>query len=173
MTTTLDPNCYIDLVVRTVRPVYRAILCVEIAVCFGAAVVVLAMGVVMLPIWVSSAGVELLARLGVVAVLDSGPGSWVGALPIVAVATGAIGFAGIARVIHFVLGLSDALRSPYRTLGMISAGGIGLCLYIGFVQPTNPLAEPLEFAALCVLPVMCTLHLLYLARHRLFRRFQR
>lgn len=148
----------------------KALLYLELVACFGAATALLATGLVMVPIWVMGAGVEVLGLLGLMSVSDSGPGFWVGLIPLGAVVAGVLGLLGVVRLVHLSSGPGDVLVRPDGTLGLIAAGVLGLCLYSMVVQPTDPRAEPVEFAVLFVMPLLGTLHLLYLARRSVFRR---
>jgi hypothetical protein len=149
--------------------VSKSLLYLEVIVCFGAPTAILAMGVVLLPLWILSVGVKLLAVLGLLSVLDSGPG-WVGPVSIVAVIAGALGMLGVVRLVHLVSSRGDVLARPYRTLGLIVAGLLGIFLYNVVVEPTDPRTDSVQFALLVVLPLTGTAHLLYLARASVFRR---
>ena len=149
--------------------VLKAAFCLELVVCFGPAMSLLILGVMMLPLWVASLGVAVLKSLGLVAVVDSGPGGlWASLVLIGAVVTGVFGVLGVARLVYLLLRPGGVLPRPYATLGLVIAGILGLCLYNGVVQPTDLETEPVAFALLFALPLLGTAHLLYLARRSIW-----
>jgi hypothetical protein len=144
------------------NPISRGLLILEVLVCFGPGVAFLAVGVLMLPVWVGMLGfavfdaeyrdtVSGVEHLSVVA-------------SILAVIGGLIGLLGLLRVLSFLMNPLTTATLTTRTRLYVLIGVATPVLVAGafFWRDIRPLVF------LCVLPIFASAHIIYLARKALF-----
>lgn len=150
--------------------VSSTLLWIEAVVCFGPLASVLALGVLIFPVWIGMLAAALSATLiGVPVIYDSGVSIWHVLLPMTLVVAGVIGLAGLFRVLLELSQNEHPARPSPGTAIMVLVGLVGLVALNLYDRPSN-LAALLVYT---LLPGICTLHVLYLARALLVPRRRR
>jgi hypothetical protein len=157
------------------RTLARYLLIFEVAVCYGPGLVVLAVGVLVTPLWVAML-VGVLAATAfdakyrhAISLLEVG--SSLG--EILLVVGGVLGFTGLFRVLRSLLSTTEDLPYTGQTRAFVLIGvGTLVCLVTVYLVealtatiPWQDRALPFVFPAL---PLIASGHIVYLARRRLF-----
>jgi hypothetical protein len=140
----------------------RNLLLIELPVCFAPAVVFLAIGIFMLPIWVGMLGAAIFKAEYRSAL--SGIEGFVVVASILAVIGGLIGLLGLARVMRLLLKTEPPAAVSGRTR-LYSFIGVATPILLAIVFFWRDI-RALVF--LSVLPIAASLHIIYLARNAFF-----
>jgi len=140
----------------------RNLLLFELLVCFSPAVVFLAMGILMLPIWVGTLGAAIF-KVEYRSAISGIEGMAVVA-SILAVVGGIVGLVGLLRVMRLLLkpDAPNVITSRTRLYVFV---GVATPVFLAIVFFWRDI-RPLVF--LSVLPIAASLHIVFLARKALF-----
>jgi hypothetical protein len=173
------------------RTLARYLLIFEVAVCYGPTLVMLALGVLVTPVWVAMV-VEFLGEVAFDAKYRHATsllevGSNLGRLgPILLAVGGVLGFTGLFRVLRSLLSTTEDLSYTGQTRAFVLIG-VGTLIYwvIVYIVDTRPSWSPVQIwpdlapglvvtvpplpgLAVTVLPLIASGHIVYLARRGLF-----
>jgi hypothetical protein len=146
-------------------PLFGAMICAEVVLCFGPLAVMLWVGVLASPIWI-----RLLFSLTTSPVRVHDPGNMgliAAVLLLTVVLTGICGIIGLIRVLLLVVTDPSNPKGTRLTLWLFAAGVVALALYDFWVPWPEGIVGVLVFY---LLPGASSVHLLYLARRALFPR---
>jgi hypothetical protein len=146
-------------------PLFGALICAEVVLCFGPLVVMLWLALLVSPIWIrllvsfvrSPGTIQDPGGLGLTAVV----------LLLTVVLTGVCGVVGLIRTVLLILKDPSNPKRTRLTLWLFLAGVIALSLYNFWVPWPDGIVGVLVFY---LLPGASSIHLLYLARRALFPR---
>jgi hypothetical protein len=146
-----------------VSPAVSLLLYAEVVVCFAPTLINLSLGIALTPTWI-----DLLLSIGspgAPAELDYGP-----LRSIAFVIAGCLGSTGIVLILCLIGGWRPN-RPAIRLVWLLIAIGVGATVafpltMVGFSRSLLHKGNIL----VVVLPLVCTIHLVYLARHQLIRR---
>ena len=135
------------------RLIFCGAVCLEVAVCFAFPAVVLLYGLMLLPLFIAGLMRELTAPTAL----------WV------LMAMTVLGAGGIFGVVRVLVLLCRRKHDPRRWL-TVAALACGVAASLVYASGVGAHRAPAFTLLLLVvyLPVACTLHLVYLARHALF-----
>jgi hypothetical protein len=139
---------------------HRALLCVEVLICFGPVLLLLLLGLMASPIWIATVAGESIAP-------DAS--AWDGAWPLAAVTCGVLGLWSMVRLLRLLMAESLTGHNP-TTWALLCAGLGGLLLFSVVAGPLPVALDPEAWLALTLyflLPVACAGHLVFLARKKL------
>jgi hypothetical protein len=147
----------------------KTLLVAEIAICFGPASLILCLGVLALPLWLSMLSAYL---DGTVVPPEAGERyPWDLIWPIAVVSLGIVGLIGLMRVVTIVLRNKPHANGRVFTVACVLSGIASLALFnftLGGIDPSEALLGSLIYT---ILPAIGAAHFMYLARAALFPGF--
>ena len=146
----------------------RLLIGFEIVVCLGPVLVMLAVGVVLFPIWI---GMLLLFATNPDRFIAGSGGVLAVSISVGVSVLGILGAISVIRLYSLVWQPPPTMTSRRVTLALTSAGLVALVgfnLIDGNVSLSAMSERPWVFLFLFMLPMVCAAHILYLLRTKLF-----
>jgi hypothetical protein len=146
----------------------KGMLVLEAIICFGPLALILLLGTLVFPVWITTIVNYFSGTLEVWE--PDGHLPWAAIWPTLVVISGYVGMIGLFLVLRALISGIDQAVGGLAALVMVFIGIAGLILFniqVGGIDPRDDLVAALVY---WMLPAIGSAHLLYIARNYLFRR---